>query len=158
MFNMYLHLCVCPPWNFNNGMKNILKAVRHIALLLLCRMMTSLSGWLCYSPLLHLHIWVHHERERCICPLSFLWKKENRVKPYYTKQKSVGIFTSSRQLLHSKKSLKELFPTNNQTSSFKEPCLLKNTLYSWVFGLPLSSTLKLMSAVGLNPSNCWSAH
>lgn len=59
-----------------------------------------------------------------------------------------------KQLLHYTESMKELFPTNSQTSSFKELCLLKYTLYSWVFGLPFSSMVKLMSAVGLNPSKC----
>lgn len=36
---------------------------------------------------------------------------------------------------------------HENTSPFKELRLLKNTLYSWVFGLPLSSTVKLMFVV-----------
>lgn len=37
----------------------------------------------------------------------------------------------------------------HKTGPLRAPCLLKNTRYSWVFGLPLSSVVKLMSVVGV---------
>lgn len=48
-----------------------------------------------FSPLLHLHRRGYHEREKCICPLSFLWKEK------YTKNK-----TDLKQLLHNTQSIK----------------------------------------------------
>lgn len=115
------------------------------------------------SPLLHLQRRGCHEMERCIGRQSSL---ERSRASFRTRMKIKTVRRSLHGPLQplvppaitvsiAKKSMKQFIycaqcrnkktPSPHKNSPFKELRLLKNTLYSWVFGLPLSSVLKLMS-------------
>lgn len=107
------------------------------------------------SPLLHLRRWGCREMGKCIHRQSFLGRSDMFVVEEKKMQENTNnkctqpncrclqtlyaYFCNSSHNVHNAK--RQNIHTNTQT------CLLKNTLYSGVFGRPRSSVVKLMSVV-----------
>lgn len=108
------------------------------------------------SPLLHLRRWGCHEMGRCIHRQNFLGKsnmsnveKKAQTEMYAAQLQMFANFICI--FLHITLTMctmqREKTSTHTNTKEKRGACLLKNTLYSWVFGLPRSSMVKLMSVV-----------
>lgn len=98
-------------------------------------MATEIAG-IC-SPRLHWHRWECREMERCNCLQSLLWKVSKP--PFQHKYEFTSEVTLSQRPLQSRE------PADIILCPMKVVLLLKKTLYSPVWGLPLSSVVKLMS-------------
>lgn len=96
------------------------------------------------SPPLHWHRWGCHEMGRCVCLQSLLWKGSNP--PFQHKHEFNSEVTPSQRSLHVREPADVVLA--------KLVLLLKKTLYSAVFSLPLSSVVKLMSGSGVRLFLC----
>lgn len=111
------------------------------------------------SPLLHLRRRGCHEMERYIRHQSFLGRSNMSIVEKNKMQENTNTnersttaeylqtlntyFCNRAHTVHNAK--RKTFTHINKGKKWM--CLLKNTLYSWVFGLPRSSVVKLMSVV-----------